>query len=631
MPLRTIININSSAGIAMEPPNLIGIAKEKQRLFFMKKNNNQTNDNEIMRHSCEHVMASAIMSLWPNARRGVGPAIENGFYQDFEIENYKVKPEDLIRIEKSMEKIKKKKLKFKKIIKSIDEAIKEEKTQNQIYKAELLEELKRQNEKKVSYYQIGNYIDLCKGPHVNDTSQIGYFKLIKLAGAYWRGDEKRPMLQRIYGLCFKTKADLDKYLWQQEEAKKRDHRILGKKLDLFVISDNIGKGLPLLTAKGNIIRQKILEYENLLEKKFGFQQVFTPHIARSELYKKTGHWQHYREVMYESFGIEGEEYVLKPMNCPHHYMIYSSKNRSYKDLPIRISEPGTCYRFEKTGELSGLIRVRALTIDDAHILMREDQIEEEFKRCIEMVKLMFQAFKLKDYYVRLSLPDPLDSVKYITDPKIWNKAKLKLEKIVKDNKLKYKTAKGEASFYGPKIDYMVKDAIGREWQMSTLQLDLFMAKRLNLVYTDKDGKEKHPVILHRGLTGSLERTLAILIEHYNGLFPLWLAPEQVVIIPISQKHLYYSDLIAKIFQAKDIRTRIDDENKTMQAKVREAALQKVPYLVIIGDKEVAKSEINNENLDNKYISVRTREQKSLGLINLSEFLEKLKNEIENKQ
>jgi threonyl-tRNA synthetase len=568
-------------------------------------------------------MAAAIMSLWPNAKRGVGPAIDNGFYQDLDIPDHKLSPEDLPKIEKKMEEMKKAKLKFIKIIKKIDEAIDYEKERGQLYKVEILEDIKKTGDKEVSYYQMGDYIDLCRGPHVEDTSQIGYFKLDKLAGAYWRGDEKRPMLQRVYGLCFAAQEELDKYLWQQEEAAKRDHRLLGKKLDLFVIDENIGKGLPLLTPKGTLIRKQILDYEYKLEQKYGFQHVVTPHIARSELYKKTGHWQHYREVMYESFGIEGEEYVLKPMNCPHHYMIYKSQPRSYRDLPLRLTEPGTCYRFEKTGELSGLVRVRALTIDDTHILMTDDQIESEFKRCIEMVNEMFRVLGLKDYFVRLSLPDPSDAVKYIADKKIWDRAGEKLEKIVKDNKLNYKIAKGEASFYGPKLDYMVKDSIGRQWQMSTLQLDLFMGKRLNLVYTDEEGKERNPVILHRGLTGSIERTLAILIEHYAGAFPLWLSPVQVAIIPIADRHKAAARHLQEILLQNDIRTSLDDRNESMQAKIRDATLQKVPYMSIIGDREA-------QNKENPLVSVRTREGKDLGQMTTDQFLHKLQEEIEKK-
>lgn len=580
-------------------------------------------ETDIMRHSAEHVMAAAIMSLWPQAKRGVGPAVENGFYQDLEIPGYQISPEDLPKIEQKMNQLKNKKLPFIRTMKPINEAIDYEKNNNQQYKVEILEDLKKNGEKEVSYYQTGDYTDLCKGPHVADTSKIGFYKLDRLAGAYWRGSEKNQMLQRVYGLSFPTKEELEKFLHIREEAKKRDHRVLGKTLDLYVISDTIGKGLPLLTARGTILRNQILAYEQKLGQKNGFQYVTTPAIARSELYKRTGHWQHYREVMYAPFGIEGEEYVLKPMNCPHHYMIYESKPRSYRELPIRLSEAGTCYRFEKTGELSGLLRVRALTIDDTHILMKEDQIEEEFKRCIRMIAEMFKAFGLTNYYVRLSLSDPSDAIKYIADEATWEKAGKLLEKIVKDNDLNYVVARGEASFYGPKIDYMVKDSLGREWQMSTLQLDLFMGKRLGLKYIDAEGKEQHPVIAHLGLTGSIERTLAVLIEHFAGKFPVWLSPVQVALIPIADRNGEFAIKIHEALLQSGIRSEVNQKASSMQAKIRDATLQKVPYMGIIGDKESS----DKENLQ---LSVRTREGKNLGLMKLDHLLERIQKEIEKK-
>ncbi|KKP85954.1 MAG: Threonine-tRNA ligase [candidate division CPR3 bacterium GW2011_GWE2_35_7] len=420
---------------------------------------------------------------------------------------------------------------------------------------------------------------------------------------------------------FPTQKELDQFLYVRKEAKERDHRKLGKELDLFVISDSIGKGLPLLTPKGTIIRKEILNYEYELEVENGFQHVTCPHIASSEIYKRTGHWEHYKDVMYAPFGIDGEEYVLKPMNCPHHYMIFESRPRSYRELPYRVAEPGTCYRYEKSGELSGLMRVRALSIDDSHILMTEDQIESEFARCIKMVAKMFEAFGLKEYYVRLSLADPSDAVKYIADSKTWQKAGKLLEKIIKDNKLKYVKAQGEASFYGPKIDYMVKDSLGREWQMSTLQLDLFMGKRLKLVYTDKNGKEQHPVILHRGLTGSIERTLGILIEHYAGAFPVWLSPIQVKIIPISSNHAEYAQEIAQELQKNRLRSEIDSRDDTMQAKIRDAVTQKIPYMMILGDREV----------QNKKISLRLRNGEKMNDLEVEEFIQKIQKEISEKK
>ncbi|MBU2051696.1 threonine--tRNA ligase, partial [Patescibacteria group bacterium] len=484
------------------------------------------------------------------------------------------------------------------------------------YKQEWLETI----DKPTVYWSGDKFADLCSGPHAESTGKIKAFKLLSVAGAYWHGDEKNKMLIRIYGTAFPTQKELGAYLHNLEEAKKRDHRKLGVYLDLFVISDTIGKGLPLLTPKGTIIKNEILKYERELEFKADFQEVTTPHIAKSELYKKTGHWQHYREVMFSAFGIDDEAYVLKPMNCPHHYMIYASRPRSYKDLPVRLSEPGTCYRYEKSGELSGLIRVRALTIDDSHILMSQDQIETEFKTCIDMVKDMFTAFGLSRFYVRLSLNDPSDAVKYIADDKTWKQAGRTLEKIVKDNHLDYEVGKGEASFYGPKLDFMVHDAIGREWQMSTLQLDLFMAKKLDLTYTDARGQRLHPVILHRGLTGSLERTLGLLIEQYAGAFPVWLAPVQVRILPISDKQNLPAQKIFDQLKTNQIRVELDDRPETLGAKIRDGENQKVPFQIILGDKEVKA----------KKLSLRQRGKGDLGQMTLSQFTAKITQAIEQK-
>ncbi len=575
------------------------------------------NDIETIRHSLAHVMAQAVNRIYKEVKQGVGPAIDDGFYQDFDIDK-KITLKNLSEIESEMKKIISENLEFRKEMISKDEALKLYK--NDPYKTELINEM---NDQEISVYKSGEYTDLCKGPHVKSTGELKNiaFQLNRLAGAYWRGDEKNKMMQRIYGLAFDNAKELRKHLANLKEAEKRDHRKLGKELGLFVISDNIGKGLPLIAPKGAVIRKEILDYEYELEKEAGFEHVSCPHIARTEMYKKTGHWQHYKDVMYAPFGIDNEEYVLKPMNCPHHYMIYASEPRSHKDLPYRIAEPGTCYRYEKSGELSGLLRVRSLTIDDSHILMTEDQVESEFKACIQMIDKMFKAFQLKDYYVRLSLSDPLDAVKYIADSKTWDKAGKKLEKIIKDNKLKYIKAKGEASFYGPKIDYIVKDSLGREWQMSTLQLDLFMSKRLNLTYKDENGKEKNPVILHRGLTGSIERTLGILIEHFGGAFPLWLSPIQVKIIPVSDKFIKNAQKIEKKLKAENIRCDLDDRTESVGKKIAENIKEKNPYAIVIGEREAKSGKL----------AVRTRDQKTIEEIEVDKFIEKLKDEIENKK
>ena len=578
---------------------------------------NKNLDN--LRHSCAHLLAAAVLAYYPDAKLTLGPSIENGFYYDIDFGETKLTESDFSKIEQKMHELVKKWDKFEGAEVNEEEAKK--KFKGNEYKEELIKGIIDKKEK-ITIYTAGEFSDLCRGGHVaHPRGDLKYFKLLSIAGAYWRGDEKNKMLTRIYGTVFPTKEELDAHLKMLEEAKKRDHRKLGKELDLFVISENIGKGLPLITPKGNIIRKQILDYEYELERLSGFQQVFTPHIARSEMYKKTGHWQHYRDVMYAPFGIDGEEYVLKPMNCPHHYMIYTSRPRSYKDLPMRLSEPGTCYRFEKTGELAGLLRVRALSIDDSHILMRESQIESEFKTCIEMVKKMFKAFSLNNFYVRLSLADPSDAVKYIADAETWKIAGEKLEKIVKDNKLEYKIGHGEASFYGPKLDFIVKDSLGREWQMSTLQLDLFMGKKLNLTYINEEGKEEHPVILHRGLTGSLERTMAILIEHFAGAFPLWLAPVQVVVLPISEKFLEPAQKVKEELEKNKIRVELNADNKSLGGKIRESTLQKIPFMIIIGEKEIKKGEL--------FVTIRTRESKDFGMMEVNKFINQLKSQIEN--
>ena len=574
---------------------------------------------ENIRHSCSHLMAGAIKELYPKALPTIGPVIDSGFYYDFDFGEIKISDTDLPIIEKKMKELLPKWNSFEKVEMSLEEAKKIYK--DNPYKLELIKELE-EKEEKITFYESGKFLDLCRGGHSETPSrELKNFKLLSVAGAYWRGNEKNKMLTRIYGTCFENKEDLDNYLKQIEEGKKRDHRILGPKLNLFVINEDIGRGLPLLTPKGTIIRNEILKYERQLEKENGFQEVWTPHIAKNDLYKKTGHWQHYQDVMYAPFGIDDETYVLKPMNCPHHYVIYSSLQRSYKDLPVRLSEPGTCYRYEKSGELGGLTRVRALTVDDSHILMREDQIDQEFDKCIGMVKKMFEAFGLKDFYVRLSLSDPDDNVKYITDPKTWKEAGEKLERIVKRNDLKYVAIKGEASFYGPKIDFMVKDAIGREWQMSTLQLDLFMAKKLDLTYISEDGSKAYPAILHRGLTGSLERTIGILIEHYEANFPTWLSPVQVQILPISEKVNDYSQKVYEKLFKEDIRVELNKDGEPLGAKIRKAQMEKVPYMIIVGEKE---------EKDNK-ISVRSRSGKDLGIMDLDKFIKDLGQEINEKK
>ncbi len=579
----------------------------------------------ILRNSTQHVMTMAMEALYGDKiKKAMGPSIEDGFYFDFDSrKNFKITSDHFKDIENQMEKL---------IALDLPISVQEvslKKAQKIFagnkYKLHWINKALEKSDQ-VRLVIIGKegtdyyFPDVCKDQHLKSTKEIKAYKLLSVAGAYWQGDEKNKMLTRIYGTAFESKKELRTYLNNLEEAQKRDHKKLGPQLDLFVISEDIGKGLPLLTPKGTIIKNQIISYERELERQAGFNEVSCPHIAKNDLYKRTGHWEHYQDVMYAPFGIDNDTYVLKPMNCPHHYMIYESRPRSYKDLPFRLSEQGTCYRYEKSGELGGLTRVRSLTIDDSHILMTYEQIDQEFDTCIDMVKKMFKAFGLNDYWVRLSLSDPDDNAKYIADAKVWRQAGKKLEEIIKKNDLQYEAVKGEASFYGPKIDFMVKDAIGREWQMSTLQLDLFMAQRLGLVYIDKDGKEQHPAILHRGLTGSLERTIGILIEHFAGAFPTWLSPNQITIVPITDKQNTHAQKLLKQFKENHLRAEIDDRSESMQSKIRDAEMQKTPYIVIIGEKEIKADKL----------AIRKRSKGSQGLVSPEQFIKNISTEIEKK-
>ena len=576
-------------------------------------------------------MAAAVGRLYPDVKFGIGPVIEDGFYYDFDLKT-SLTPEDLVKIEKEMREIIKEKLPIEREEMEIDEAIKLFKDLGQDYKVELLSDLKEKGTtkfkseeeqdilkegEKISIYRVGDFVDLCRGPHVKNTKDIKIFKLLNLAGAYWRGDEKNPMLQRIYGTAWLKQKELDEYLDLREEAAKRDHRKLGKELEIFIFNENIGKGLPLLLPNGRVLRDEIVKLEREIEDTVGFERVWTPHIAKSELYKLTGHWDHYKDDMFPAFGLEDETYVLRPMNCPHHYMIYKSKPHSYREFPLRITEDGTCYRFEKSGELGGLARVRCLTIDDAHVFITPDQIEEEYTRLIGMAQQMFEAFQLKDYKVVLSAHDPDDKDKYIADEETWNQAEEILEDILKKNKIDYKVCPGEAAFYGPKLDFIVHDALGREWQMSTLQLDFFMAERLEMTYVDDKGKDQHPIIIHRGFTGSLERTIAMLIEHFAGAFPVWLSPTQVKIISVGSAHIEYCHELQKELSILGIRSKVDDVNETVGNKIRKAEKEKVPYMLVIGDKEMNGGEL----------TVRIRGEKDQKKMQKQDFIERVSKEI----
>lgn len=585
-----------------------------------KKN---TIDLEMMRHSFSHVMAAAIKKLWPDAKFAIGPAIDNGFYYDIDFGNDKIGEEDLAKIETEMQVIIKADLKFERSEMKISEAIAKEKKSGQIYKEELIADLEKEGEKNVSYYKLGDFEDLCRGPHVATSGElpVDAFKLNKLAGAYWRGDEKNKMLTRIYGVAFAGKKELEGYLHLIEEAEKRDHRKLGKELGLFVFSELVGPGLPLYTFKGATIRREIVKYSNVLQKAIGYEEVHTPNMNKAELFKVSGHYEKYREDMFRVVSnYTEEEYYLKPMNCPQHTQIFASQMRSYKDLPIRIADFSNLYRDERPGELSGLTRLRAFCQDDGHCFCREDQIKQEFLAVLSAIKKAMATYKM-EYNIRLSLWDSKQPEKYLGEPKIWEKSQKLLEDILIENDIKYFKAEGEAAIYGPKMDLISKDSLGREWQISTIQLDFIMPVRFGLKYIDENGKEKTPVMIHRAIVGSPERFLAVLIEHYAGAFPVWLSPVQVKLVAVSEKHVEYVKKLAAEFKKEDIRVELDISDETVGNKIRKAVAEKVPYMLVIGDKEASSDKL----------VVRDRGSKDTREIGKEEFFAEIKEKIGNKE
>ncbi|MGB9911079.1 MAG: threonine--tRNA ligase [Microgenomates group bacterium] len=585
-----------------------------------KKSLNSSKNLEAMRHSCEHVLTQAMLRLFPGIKMAMGPAIEEGFYFDFDPGTHKISETDFPKIEAEMKKIIEANLPIKKQVISLDSARKLFK--DNPYKQEWLDEIEKKGEKPTVYWTGDEFVDLCAGPHVKSTGEIGPFKLLSIAGAYWRGDEKNKMLTRIYGTCFPTQKELDHYLWQLEEAKKRDHRKLGKELDLFIIPEEVGPGLLIWTPKGAIIRREI---ENLLieeQTKRGYYHVYSPHIGRKSLWITSGHWALYKDKMYSPMKIDKEDYLVKPMNCPMHMMIYKSKIRSYKELPLRIAEIASVYRYEKAGELTGMTRVRYITQDDAHIFCRKDQVVEEFCRVIDFIMFLLKTFQIKEYSLRLSIRDPKNKDKYLGNDEIWQEAEEKIKQAIKKMGLKPVIGKGEAAFYGPKLDVLVKDSLGREWQCGTCQVDFMLPERFDLNYIDQKGKKVRPVLIHRAPLGSLERWVGLLIEHYGGAFPVWLAPIQVIILPVTEKHLKYAKEIVLQLQKNNIsRVEVDDRNETVSAKIRDAELQKIPYILVVGDKEVK----------NQTVNVRTRGEKILGMMSLENFLRLIKEDIAKKR
>ena len=577
---------------------------------------------EIIRHSTSHITASAIQKLFKEVKFAIGPTIENGFYYDLDLHE-RITSEDLPRIEKKMKELIKKDLKFEKKELEIKKAIELFKKLKQPYKVELIKDLEKEKNKKVTIYTVGDFIDLCKGPHVKSTKEIRFdaFKLTSLAGAYWKGNEKNKMLQRIYGVAFNTKKELNDYLKEQKEAEKRDHRKIGKELDLFIFSDLIGKGLPLLTPKGSIIRYELEKFIIEEETKRGYLHVYTPDLAKLELYKKSGHWQHYKESMYPLINIDNEDYVLRPMACPHHFMLYNSRPRSYRELPLRYAEIVKQYRKEQSGELSGLIRLMAFSLVDGHLVCRPDQVEKEFKDVLKLIQYNMKVLGIKDYWYRFSKWDSKNKEKYTDNPKAWQETEKLMKKILDGLKLKYVEAKDEAAFYGPKTDIQIRNVNKKEETLFTVQIDFDMPKKFNMTYIDKDGKKQTPIVIHRASIGCIERTMAFLIEQYAGAFPTWLSPVQTQIIPISQKFNKYGEEIKKQLNKENIRVELNDDNETLGKKIREGELQKIPYLLIVGEKE--------QEADS--IALRDREKGNLGPMKTNKFIEKIKKEIEEKK
>lgn len=574
-----------------------------------------------LRHSCSHLLAKAVRTLYPQARNAIGPAIENGFYQDFDMYDAKISDADLPKIEAKMRDIVKNWHAFEEKEVSADEARKLMKTNP--YKLELIDDFEKEG-KKITVNDPGDFIDLCKGNHCKDpVKELRHFKLLSVAGAYWKGDEKNKMLTRIYGTFFQTKEELDKYLWQHEEAKKRDHRKIGREQELFTITEQVGPGLPVFLPKGATVRKLIEEFLTKVKKDNGYQFVWSPHIARSKIYHVSQHWGKY-DAMFSPMKLDHEDYVLKPMNCPHHFQVYMDRPRSYKDLPFRIAENGTVYRHEKSGEVSGLLRVRALTIDDTHTFIRMDQVAEETQKVLVLIKTIFARLGFDNFSARISVRDLGSPDKYLGSASDWEKAEKALIESAEKLEISYEVGEGEAAFYGPKIDVMVADSLGRKWQLSTVQLDYNQPKNFNMKYVDENNKEVYPAILHIAMVGSIERLMAILIEHYSGAFPLWLSPIQVQILPVSDKHLKYSKLVGQKMSEAGIRCQVDEEQKTLGYKIRQSTLQKVPYIVIIGERELESYKVNKVFK----VSVRTRAGKDLGTVDLYEFTKMLKAQIE---
>jgi threonyl-tRNA synthetase len=569
-------------------------------------------------HSSAHLMAEALEALYPGVKFGIGPAIENGFYYDIDLGGKTLSQDDFGQIEKKMLELARNKSEFVRRPVPKAEAIAYFTQKGDQYKLDLLEGLE---DGSITFYSQGNFVDLCRGPHIPNTGFIKAAKLMNVAGAYWRGDEKREQLTRVYAITFPKQKDLTEYLERLEEAKRRDHRKLGRELELFAFSEKVGMGLPLWLPKGTMLRERLENFLRKAQTRAGYQQVVTPHIGNKELYITSGHYEKYGADSFQPIRTpnEGEEFFLKPMNCPHHCEIYKTKPRSYRDLPVRLAEFGTVYRYEQSGELHGLTRVRGFTQDDAHIFCRPDQVKEEFTKVIDLVLYVFRALGFEDYTAQISLRDPENRAKYIGSDEAWEKAERAIIEAAHEKGLPTVTEYGEAAFYGPKLDFMVKDALGRKWQLGTIQVDYNLPERFQLEYTAPDNTKQRPVMLHRAPFGSLERFVAVLIEHCAGNFPIWLSPDQFAILPISEKYQAYADKVYQQLAQEDIRGFVDNRDEKIGRKIRDAEVSKVPYMIIVGEKEQ----------ENEIISVRKHGQGDMGNLTVEAFIQNFKAMLED--
>ena len=584
----------------------------------LNSNNTQVSDIWKKRHTAAHVMAQAVREMFPDAKFAIGPPIEDGFYYDFDLPRT-LTPEDLKEIESRMKRLKRENHPLVRSEKPRAEALAYEESLGQNYKAELINDLPEGEA--ISFYTQGNFTDLCRGPHVASTGEIGVFKIDRLAGAYWRGDEKREQLQRVYGVLFDTKEELDAHYVRLEEAKKRDHRVLGKQLGLFAFSEDIGPGIPLFLPKGEAVRHIMETYVRDLQTRYGYDHVWTGHLVKEELYRKSGHLDNYGDKIAGGMFppiIEpnGERIRLKPMNCPSHMTLFNTQHHSYRDLPVRYAEFATLYRYEKSGELTGLTRVRSLTQDDCHIFCTPEQIESEFTLALKLIRETLERYGFSDYSVRLSLRDHNPDSKYVKDDEKWDMAEEALRSALNANAVDYVEARGEAAFYGPKADFLTRDVLGREWQISTIQVDFIQPARLGCEYIGEDSQPHTPVVLHRAVTGSTERFLGILIEQYAGAFPTWLAPVQAIVLSIADRHKEYAETVKEMLVKAGFRAEIDGRNEKVGKKIAEAESQKIPYMLVVGDRDAA----------NGTVSVRQRGGTDLGALSQEDFLARLREE-----